>query len=129
MCTTPIKLCFPRKNTYPSSASSFIPQNGNSADHNISDKIIQLSSAEQGDISAFDNLNDPQLLQYVEDSVYAGLVDSFTSEDYIIEKVNAIYYSKEYLEEVAYNSKVNIFSAMILKNLIKNSKVDDMYFR
>ena len=57
----------------------------------------------------FDSLNDPALLQYVEDSVYAGLADQFDSEDYVIENVEASYVSKEYLEELAYNSQKNIW--------------------
>ena len=57
----------------------------------------------------FARLNDPELLQYLEDDIYAGLVDEFQSEDYIIEDVNTIYVSKEYLEELEYNSKTNIY--------------------
>jgi len=71
----------------------------------------------QEDIPTFSNLNDPQLLQYVEDTLYADLVDKFSSEDYIIENVSAVYYSKEYLEEVAYNSKANIFFGYSLAEL------------
>ena len=58
---------------------------------------------------SFTGLNDPKLLQYVEDSVYSELVSEFSSEDYIIENVSATYISKEYLEELAYNSQANIF--------------------
>ena len=57
----------------------------------------------------FDSLNDPALLQYVEDSVYAGLADRFDSEDYVIENVETSYVSKEYLDELAYNSQSNIW--------------------
>lgn len=65
----------------------------------------------------FDELSDSQLLQYIEDSVYTGLVDTFDSEDYIIENVSAIYISKEYLDEVAYNSKANIWFGYTLEEL------------
>ncbi len=77
--------------------------------------ILQFN--ESSNQAAFNNLDDPQLLQYVEDTVYAGLVDEFSSEDYIIKNVSAIYYSKEYLEEVAYNSKANIFFGYTLAEL------------
>ena len=56
---------------------------------------------------SYSGLNDPKLLQQVEDSVYSGLVDEFNNEDYIIENVNAVYISKEYLEELDYNSRAN----------------------
>lgn len=65
----------------------------------------------------FKSLDDPQLLQYIEDSVYTGLVEEFDSEDYIIEEVSVIYLSNEYLEEVAYNSKANIWFGHTLEEL------------
>lgn len=68
-------------------------------------------------VPEFNTLNDPALLQYVEDTVYAGLVDEFQSEDYIIENINAIFISKEYLDEVAYNSKANIWFGYTLEEL------------
>lgn len=68
-------------------------------------------------IPEFNDLGDPKLLQYVQDSIYAGLVDQFSSEDYVIENVSAIYYSKEYLEELDYNSKANIFFGYTLQEL------------
>jgi hypothetical protein len=68
-------------------------------------------------VSNFTGLDDPNLLQYVEDSVYADLVDEFASEDYIIENVAATYVSKEYLEELSYNSQSNIFFGYTLAEL------------
>lgn len=68
-------------------------------------------------MSNFTGLDDPNLLQYVEDSVYADLVDEFASEDYIIENVAATYVSKEYLEELSYNSQSNIFFGYTLAEL------------
>lgn len=65
----------------------------------------------------FKSLDDPRLLQYIEDNVYAGLAEEFDSEDYIIEEVSAIYLSNEYLEEVAYNSKANIWFGYSLAEL------------
>lgn len=66
---------------------------------------------------SYSGLNDPKLLQQVEDSVYSGLVDEFNNEDYIIENVNAVYISKEYLEELDYNSQANIFFGYTLAEL------------
>ena len=65
----------------------------------------------------FAKLNDPALLPYVEDSIYANLVDQLGSEEYFIEKVEAVYISKEYLEEVAYNSQSNIYFGYTLADL------------
>ena len=65
----------------------------------------------------FATLSDPSLLQYVEDNIYSDLVARFDSEDYIVESVNAAYVSEEYLEEVAYNSKSNIYFGYTLEEL------------
>lgn len=65
----------------------------------------------------YDNLNDPELLQYLQDCVYADLEESFDSDDYVINEVSAIYISKEYIEELEYNSKANIFFGYTLAEL------------
>ena len=57
----------------------------------------------------FDGLDDPTLLTYVEDTVYTELVTVLNNEGYFVENVQAKYISKEYLEDVAYNSQSNIF--------------------
>jgi len=64
----------------------------------------------------FTGLNDPGLLQYLEDDIYSDL-ESQLSEDYRIENVTAVYVSKEYLEEVAFNSQSNIFFGYTLEEL------------
>ena len=65
----------------------------------------------------FTSLSDPSLLQYVEDNLYAELVDQFDSEDYIIENISAVYISQEYLDELAYNSRANVFFGYTLEEL------------
>lgn len=68
-------------------------------------------------IPEFAGLDDPDLLRYVEDSVYADLIAQLNSDDYFVENVSAIYYSKEYLEELAYNSQENIYFGYTLSEL------------
>lgn len=67
------------------------------------------ATEEETDIPDFQGLDDPALLQYVEDNLYATLEGEFASDDYIIEDITAVYKSKEYMEELAYNSQENIF--------------------
>ncbi len=55
------------------------------------------------------SLGDPALLRHIVNSVEAGLVDAVDDQEQFVENVQAIYYSKEYLEEVAYNSQANIY--------------------
>ncbi len=69
------------------------------------------------DMVNISRLNDPKLLQYIEDQVYAQMTDQFNSDNYRIESIDAIYISKEYLEEIQYNSKKNIYFGYTLSEL------------
>ena len=71
---------------------------------------------------AFTGLDDTALLTYLEDSVYTELVTTLDNEMYFVENVSALYISKEYLEEVAYNSQENIYFGYTLSEL-------DAYFQ
>ena len=93
------------------------------AEENQSETLDLASNTDDSDkVNGFYSLNDPQLLQYLEDSVYTGLIDQYQSEDYIIENVNAVYISEDYLEEAEYNSKTNIFFGYTLDELDKQFK-------
>ena len=63
------------------------------------------------------SLDDVELLAHVEDLVYRDTVASLNSEEYIVENVSAVYISKEYLEEVAFNSQSNIYFGYTLAEL------------
>lgn len=70
-----------------------------------------------GEAPQFTSLSDPALMLYLEDSISAGLEEQFEGLDYRVEGVRAVYYSKEYLEELAYNSQSNIFFGCTLAEL------------
>ena len=59
--------------------------------------------------NSFSGADDPNLLQYVEDTVYSNLSTSLGSDDYIIESVSSAYVSQEYIDEVKYNSRENVY--------------------
>lgn len=65
----------------------------------------------------YDSLDDEMLLTHIEDLVYSEVVKSLDSENYFVENVSAVYISKEYLEEVAYNSQSNIYFGYTLAEL------------
>ena len=65
----------------------------------------------------FKGLNDPKLLQYVEDAVYSELEENFQSDDYRVEDISTVYLSAEYLEDLAYNSQENIYFGYKLSEL------------
>lgn len=66
---------------------------------------------------AEDNLSDKELLEYVESEIYADLVESLDPEQYFVEEVSATYVSREYLEELEYNSQANIFFGFNLDDI------------
>ena len=65
----------------------------------------------------FKDLNDTSLLDYVEETVYSDLVSQLNSENYLVENVQAIYISKEYIDELTYNSQSNIYFGYTLAEL------------
>ena len=65
----------------------------------------------------FDSLDDEQLLAHVEDLVYRDTVEALNSDEYFVENVSAVYISKEYLEEVAFNSQTNIYFGYTLAEI------------
>lgn len=64
----------------------------------------------------FDGLGDERLHQYLQDGVYAQLEDQL-GDEYEVESVQAIYVSKEYLDELSYNSQENIYFGYSLSEL------------
>ena len=53
----------------------------------------------------FTGLDDEDLHYYLEDRIYEELITNLHSEDYVVEDVSVKYASKEYLEEVKFNSQ------------------------
>ena len=68
-------------------------------------------------VPEYASLDDENLLSYVENLVYRDTVTSLNSEEYFVENVSAVYISKEYLEEVAFNSQTNIYFGYNLADL------------
>lgn len=70
-------------------------------------------------VPEFATLDDPELLLYMQDSIYADL-EAELGEDYVIENVTATYVpfvSDEYRQELAYNSQENIYFGYTLSEL------------
>ena len=62
-------------------------------------------------------LSDPELHRYLEDAVYLQLIEEIDSDEYVIEDVQTQFVSKEYLDELEYNSKANIYFGFTLEEL------------
>ncbi|MBO6133916.1 MAG: HNH/ENDO VII family nuclease [Lachnospiraceae bacterium] len=69
----------------------------------------------------FSSLDDPALLGFVENTVFRDVSEKL-GDGYRIDNVSAMYISKEYLEELAYNSKANIFFGYSLAALDQQFK-------
>jgi len=66
--------------------------------------------------------------QYITDAIYSKLDQELPEDEYYIEQVQSIYLSKEYLEEVAYNSKTNVFFGYSLQDLAEQYNGDPYVF-
>ncbi len=71
--------------------------------------IADLKNNQTDSVPEFEGLSDPRLVKYMEDAVYAKVIDHIDTKKYVVENVEAVYISKEYLEEAAYNKKSNIY--------------------
>ena len=69
------------------------------------------------DDQEFGRLSDPELLPYIEDTLYDSLITGLEGKNYFVQNVEAIYLSDEYLETVAYNSRENVYFGYKLSDL------------
>lgn len=65
----------------------------------------------------FYSMADPLFLEHIEDNVFEGLNKVFDPDKYIITEVRAKYISKEYLDEIKFNSRKNIYFGHTLAEL------------
>ena len=84
------------------------PQKNNESD---------ISTIKQIEEMKFDSLDDEQLHEYIEDLIYSETVNSLNSSEYFVENVSTVYISKEYLDEISYNSQENIYFGYTLSQL------------
>lgn len=83
----------------------------------VSESYTPRMTVWQDDVPQYTSLNDTDLLAHVEDLVYRDTVSAPNSADYLVSDVSAVYVSKEYLEELDYNSQSNIYFGYTLDEL------------
>ena len=98
-----------------SSASSGSP--ADSVTDSVSESYTPRMTVWQDDVPQYTSLNDTALPAHVEDLVYRDTVSALNSADYLVSDVSAVYMSKEYLEELDYNSQSNIYFGYTLDEL------------
>lgn len=65
----------------------------------------------------FNSLDDTELQRYVQDNIYNELVAQLDSDEYFVENVSAVYISQEYIDELTYNSKPNVYFGYTLEEI------------
>lgn len=65
------------------------------------------------------DINNPALLQYLQDTTVAGLEYELDEQEYIIDNIQAVYISQEYLDELEFNSQSNIYFGYTQEELIQ----------
>lgn len=65
----------------------------------------------------FTGMNDENFIQYVKEGVYEQASKELDSSVYSIESLEAVYVSKEYIQELEYNSKENVYFGYTLSEL------------
>ena len=92
------------------------------ADESVSEKGGNTAVTEAADEKYIESLeltgiSDPELRQYMNDAVYSELEEIFAGDDYIVDDISSVYISKEYIEELEYNTQANIFWGHTLSEL------------
>ena len=88
----------------------------NTNNDNTTNDNLDVNISEVADI-AFSGMNDELFLGYVKDNVYSETIRDLDSDKYVVEEVRTSYLSKEYIDEVAYNSQSNIYFGYTLEEL------------
>ncbi len=65
----------------------------------------------------YSSMSDEALLDYIETDLYEKIVEELDSEDYLVETISAKYVSQEYIDELEYNSKPNVYFGYTLSEL------------
>ncbi len=81
------------------------------------EKLSETSSQQTTQSVSFRGLDDAELLTYIENNVYTDLVVELDSDECFVEKVEVVYLSQEYIDELAYNSQANVFFGYTLDEL------------
>ncbi len=122
--------------TVASSKSESIVLGTEAAPSSIASKSAKETSseAESGkflstiDPSEFSGPSDQNFLQYVKDATYAEAIKNLNSTEYVVENVEVTYISPEYIAELEYNSKANIYFGHTEEDLAKQFDGEQVVF-
>lgn len=78
--------------------------------------VVMVDPIESTELT-YTGMSDEKLLHQVEDLVYTEAINSLKSDEYVVENVQAVFISKEYIDELAFNSQSNIYFGYTLYEL------------
>lgn len=78
---------------------------------------VERESADSSEQAQYAALDDERLLGDIETAAYESIVEELSDKGYLVEDVQAAYLSKEYIEELAFNSKENVFFGYTLAEI------------
>ncbi len=121
-------LCSCSKATTVDSQSSSSVSSSSATETSDSTSVLESTAETTKADNGYRDLSDPDLLDYIEDTAYEELVSKIDNDKYVVQNVEAIYISEEYLEELEYNSKQNIFFGYTLDEVDAQFKGDRYVF-
>lgn len=80
-------------------------------------KDTQLLETSENIDCSFGDMSNPELLPYISNQLYDSLENELSHDDFVVEDIQSTYISKEYLEELNYNSKENIYFGFTLSEI------------
>ena len=110
-----------------SSASAVSTPTTETAELSASAELSEIEELEEV-TPIFKRMDDPELLNYVKNNVYTNLVRTLDSDEYFVENVEAVYLSKEYIDELTYNSQQNCYFGYTLRELDQQFQGDRYIF-
>ncbi|MCW6676796.1 HNH/ENDO VII family nuclease [Aerococcaceae bacterium NML180378] len=92
----------------------------------ISEKPMQQEFVERSNVvidveSQLGDVKAPEVLHRLKEEIYSSVIDNLGGQ-YYVQNVEAVYVSKEYLDELAYNSQSNIYFGYTLNELLDQFK-------
>lgn len=95
------------------------------------EKPIGSSAANSGSVAqtaSFEGLGDPELISCLEDAVYTQTIEKTTEDECFVENVEAAYISQEYLDELEFNTRSNVFFGYTAEELERQFGSDAYVF-
>lgn len=86
-------------------------------DESITAESLDLSGNMKPATLEYGSLSDESLLRHIEDAAYERAVAELDSDEFLVEQVEAVYISQEYVDTLAFNSQANKYFGYTIAEL------------